>query len=196
MNTEKTHARFWDAMRARFGKRWTDEFGPQPTAPWVQLLNQHTPGHLRDALDLMAEQKLAHPPTLPQFEALLKKASNRGPKEGVDELRNFWRSVVIGTCMRNSALLNIVPWGEANLGKLPPTVYEVAMAKCSELQEWACDAERTNGQRTPGLEQHINTELWNTLRPWARERGEFYTGHLTGRSGDVPRVTEQLTLGE
>src|ERR1700740_2908018 len=131
MNTEKTHQRFWEAMRARFGKRWLDEFGNEPSAPWVQLLNKHTPSHLRDALELMAEQKFQHPPTLPQFEALLKKASSKAPHQDTDLPRNYWRSFIIATCMRHAGLLNLVPWGEQRLESLPSTqIYQLAEHQC------------------------------------------------------------------
>lgn len=187
MNTEKTHQRFWEAMRARFGKRWLDDFGTEPSAPWVQLLNKHTPNHLKQALELMAEQKLAHPPTLPQFESLLKRAATKAPHQDADLPRNYWRSVIQGTCMRHAALLNLVPYGESKLERLPTSaMYEIAERQCRELLDWACDSERTAGQRTSGMEQHINATLWNLMTPWARPNGEFYTGHL---SGNVPRET-------
>jgi hypothetical protein len=189
MNTEKTHQRFWEAMRARFGKRWLDDFGNEPSAPWIQLLNKHTPNHLRDALELMGEQKLQHPPTLPQFESLLKHASSKAPHQDTDLPRKYWRSVIHGTCMRHAALLNLVPWGETRLERMPTNeIYELAERQCRELLDWACDSERTAGQRTPGIEQHVNQTLWNLLKPWARQKGEFDTSHL---SANVPRDTKR-----
>jgi hypothetical protein len=173
VNTEKTHARFWDAMRARFGVRWFTEFGDKPSAPWITLLNQYGPAQVKAALELMAEQKLAHPPTLPQFEALLKKASLKHDTGGKDFLRGYWISVVHETCMRHAGLLNLVPYGEKNYAALPDNMREVAIRKSQEMVDYAVDAELRTGQRTPGIEQHVNAELWRTLKLYQRDRASL-----------------------
>lgn len=191
MNIEKTHERFWEAMRARFGKRWLDEFGAEPSAPWIQLLKPYTPPQLRKALELMGEQKLAHPPTLPQFDSLLKRAASKSPDDGIDHVRAYWRSVAVADCLRCAALVNLVEYGETRLGKLPVDVYPLAVRLCGELVDWACSEERKREDRTPDLGSHINATLWNALKPFARS-GTHDISHLSTVS--VPRGTTQHNL--
>lgn len=160
MNTEKTHARFWEAMRARFGVRWLSEFGDAPTPPWIQLLNQYSPAAVKAAIDLMAEQRLEHPPTLPVFEALLKRASNKHTSEfSQDFSRGYWRSMIVHECALRLHFANRLssPTSEAFE---PYLIYhrhalgEPLRALLNEL----CDGERNNqGQRTKGLEMAVVT---------------------------------------
>jgi hypothetical protein len=94
-NTAKVHSRFWDAMRARFGARWISEQGSEPSAPWVQLLDQYTPNDISAALALMSQAKREHPPTLIEFERLLKRAGAERNVAEQDWPRGYWRSCVI-----------------------------------------------------------------------------------------------------
>jgi hypothetical protein len=155
VNTEKTHQRFWEAMRARFGLRWFTEFGDKPTAPWIQLLNGFTPETVRKALELMAEQKLAHPPTLPVFEAILRKAANKHDSEHAqDYVRGFWRSVVVQECSdlltHREAIANAEAF-EDYLRQHRVVLGEPLRLLLDEL----CDMEQRNeGQRTPGIHTH------------------------------------------
>lgn len=81
--------------------------------------------------------------------------------------RHF-RSVAIETCLRHAALLDIVPWGTASIAKLPNQVRVIATAKIEEVVREACAMEARIGQRTPGIEQTINAELWDTLKVFGR----------------------------
>lgn len=168
MNTEKTHARFWEAMRARFGLRWLTDFGDKPSAPWVMLLNQYKPTELARAMELMAEQKLAHPPTLPIFEALLKKAAMKRADDGTDFVRGYWRSCIVDTILRFAALHRIIPWGETQLSALPPDVYRSMVRIAADQLNECVDTEKRTGQRTPGIEQAMNSTIWDALKVWQR----------------------------
>jgi len=163
MNTEKTHERFWEAMRARFGKRWLDEFGPAPTPPWIQLLNAHTPTQLRKALELMAQDKLAHPPTLPVFESLLRRATNKAPAESVDWSRGYWRSVIVFQITRQLVNANFVA-SEDQVEQYVIDHKASLGAQLRELLNELCDLEQScNGQRTPGMYTLVESRVRETI---------------------------------
>jgi hypothetical protein len=71
--------------------------------------------------------------------------------------------------MRHAALLRIVPWGSRELRDLPDEVYAVALRIGQEMIDYGVETERRVGQRTPGIEQHINAHLWETLKLWRRD---------------------------
>lgn len=112
------------------------------------------------------------------------------PVVNVTAIRSHWSSIVLVTCMRNAALLNIVPWGEASLRALPDPLYEVAFRKCAELRDDAVAEELRMKGRPTYLEQQANAALWQLLKPFAKA-GEHYLGHL---SAEVPRGTQQSLL--
>lgn len=166
------HDRFWESMGERFGKPWFDLAGPLPTKSWRELLDQFTRDEVDAALLRLKdrpESYRANPPTYAEFQELLSAAAKNRPMSAAVESRGHWRSVVVGTCMRHAGLLGIVAYGETELGKLPSSVYGMALRRCQELQDWACDAEHREGRRTPGIEQHVNAELWNALKGCSRE---------------------------
>ena len=167
--TEKVHVRFWRTMGERYGRRWFDEYGEQPTQVWRETLEGYTPNDIKTALDLLPTKFPLHPPSQPAFAQLLAEVAQKLRHEPHDYTREYWRSVVTRTCLRHAALLNIVPWGTSEMRALPSDVYEVAMRKCRELLDWACDTERKQGQRTPGIEQSVNAELWHLLKPYKRD---------------------------
>lgn len=168
-----SHSRFWKIMGERFGSRWFLDMGANPTPAWTDLLDRYTAEQLSQAVELLkgrAENQRGHPPRLPEFEILLERARKSAPGDGVDHVRNHWRSVVAQTAMRHAALLRLVPWGTAELGKLPSDVYRIVLRHCQELLDWACDEERRlHGQRTASMAQHINSALWNLMKPWQRD---------------------------
>ena len=151
MNTQKTHERFWEAMRARFGLRWLTEFGNKPTAPWVALLNQVTPEQLHAAIDLMAELKFAYPPTLPQFQALLKKAAEKKPTENVDCARGYWRSVIVNAVARAMIQRKYIScWDDFE--QLMIQHHATLGAQIRSLLDDVYSREKNTGQRTPEME--------------------------------------------
>src|SRR6184192_2418632 len=82
------------------------------------------------------------------------------------EMRNYWHSYAIDTCMRDAALLQIVPDGKTVLGALPRHVYREAVGKISELRDAACMREMLLGQRTPSIGQDLTCAMWNFLKQW------------------------------
>ena len=156
MNTQKVHERFWDAMRARFGLRWFTEFGAEPSDAWKSLLNGYGLNELKRALDLMAEQKLEYPPTLPMVEALLRKAASREAMQAnaQDFQRNYWRSALVNHCaavLVQAQVLERFEQFERYLVDHRSTLGESLKMLLDEL----CEMERRNsGQRTRGIEHH------------------------------------------
>lgn len=192
----KVHGEFWKSMGERFGIRWFEAHGKLPSKAWTDLLDRFDSEEIQNALLRLKdrpERERAHPPTHAEFQALLLAAQRAGGAGDESTVRSRWRSVVVATCLRNAALLNLVKWGETNLEALPETVYRTALGMCNEFVVWAVDHEGREGYTPKSIEQHINTELWRVFKPWA-QKGEFDVSHLS--ASHVPRETEQLTLGE
>lgn len=82
------------------------------------------------------------------------------------EVRNYWRSRIVSTCLLYAGLLEIIPWDETDIRKLPPQVYDVTLHKCQELLDWACRKERDIGRRIPSIEHQVAADLWNLLKPY------------------------------
>lgn len=154
-NTAAVSARFWAAMGERYGKRWLAEYGDQPTPAWRELLDRFTPYEITDALALLVKRTgtQTHPPTLPQFEALLIDASRhrKAERSADDQRRGYWRSRVINAVARRMGYTGPIEFEpvmvahKATLGD--------AMARALE----ACDSlETTTGQRSDGIENHCD----------------------------------------
>lgn len=88
-------ARFWRSMGERFGKRWLDEYGPEPTRAWEEALRPWDADVVRGALEMMGEKGWQHPPTLPQFQALLRDAERKHAKPADDWVRGYWRTIIV-----------------------------------------------------------------------------------------------------
>lgn len=152
-------------MRARFGLRWITEFGDKPTAPWVQLLNDFTPDAIRKALELMSDQKLQHPPTLPVFEALLRRAAAKHEGEHErDWVRGYWRSVIVHNCATYARIAGKI----ATLDDFEPYLVANQLdlgASLRSLLDELCDMEANNGgQRTPGIQDHAIARCTAVMR--------------------------------
>lgn len=198
-HTAKTHTTFWRSMAERFGNRWFDVNGKLPSKAWTDLLDQFALEEIEAAqlrLKDRAERERAHPPTHAEFQALLVSVQRTRGVEDAMPTRSYWRSVTVGTCLRCAALLNLVKWGEKNLEALPDAVYKLAFSMCNEFVVWAVAHEGQEGYTRKSMEQHINSSIWNTLKPWARH-GENDVSHLSADTTGAPRGTsEQLTLRE
>jgi hypothetical protein len=79
-------------MGERFGKRWLDDYGNEPTKSWKDLLDRFTPDDLAEALARLKdrpEHNRSHPPTHAEFEALLTSAARRNNRP----TENFRRGI-------------------------------------------------------------------------------------------------------
>lgn len=82
-------------MGERFGKRWLDEYGPKPTRAWEEAVRPWDASVISGALEMMGEKGWQHPPTLPQFQALLRDADRKYAKPADDWVRGYWRTVIV-----------------------------------------------------------------------------------------------------
>lgn len=151
-NTKKVHTRFWESMAQRFGKRWADEYGNEPTLAWRELIDRYKPTEIRGALDLMHAKGLQHPPTEPQFAELLSQAATRSRKaeESAPELRRgYWRSAIVHLVAQDLGF---------NTATFEPVLIENRLSlgnSMSMLLDEADDLEQRTGQRTHGIEDMV-----------------------------------------
>ena len=152
--TNATIERFWKTMGERFGKRWLDEYGSQPTQAWRDALGGSTPTEIRAALDLMKLKGWQHPPTEPQFSQLLAEASRKVQAPVVDWKRGYWRSCVVsgfkaalGYSHEPERFEQLVVANKSTLG-----------ASMLALLDEQCDLETRQGQRTDGLMTRCTNE--------------------------------------
>lgn len=181
MNTAKTHERFWDAMRARFGVRWLTEFGDKPSAPWVQLLNRFTPDQLRQAIELMTAERLVHPPTLSQFEVMLVRAAVKRPDDNTDWVRGYWRSIIIGQLSRDFWLAKIIPQ-ESKFEEYLIAHRDELEGECRTLLERVVELERNTQQRTEGMHEMVRHRSFEL----ACERSPYWQRLLERRRAGEP----------
>lgn len=154
MNTEKVVERFWSTMAQRYGARWFDTYSDKPTQAWRDCVDAYTPREMAKAIDMLdlKEHTRQHPPTEPEFRALLKAAA-RGSANKVEDAgemrRGYWRSCIIEQVSRNlgydSATLEpVVVANKSSLGR--------AM---KDLLDEVDESEQRTGQRTPGHSQMV-----------------------------------------
>lgn len=149
-NTTKTHRRFWESMGERFGKRWLDEYGSEPTLAWRELLDRYNPREIKAALELMHQRALQHPPTEPQFAELLNaaqaKAKHSSDKTAADYRRDYWRSTIVHEVATRLGY---------DFGTFEPVLIAnktTLGASMRLLLDEVDDLESRTGQRTPGME--------------------------------------------
>lgn len=67
--------RVWERLRQWYGARLAEQYGDEPPADWCEAVNTSTDDAIKLALRGVREKHVAHPPTLPEFEALLRKGA-------------------------------------------------------------------------------------------------------------------------
>lgn len=153
--TEKTVARFWRTMLERYGTRWSQTYGDNVTEAWRACLRPFSPrdiGRAIDALELK-EHTRQHPPTEPEFRALLKHAARSNTKAPDDPnqlRRGYWRSSIVHLVARGM--------GFSGPDTLEPVViankHSLGRAMADLLGE-VDDLEIATGQRTAGMETFV-----------------------------------------
>jgi hypothetical protein len=63
--------RVWDRMNDWYGVRMSEAYGATPPRDWCRAVDHASDSQVRDALTKMRRAHTSHPPTLPEFEALL-----------------------------------------------------------------------------------------------------------------------------
>ncbi len=152
MNTSKTYVRFWATMVERYGSRWTRDYGDAPTRAWTEILDRFTPDDIRLALDgLGTLPNPEFPPTLPQFESLLRQTQAKRLK-GTERnyLRDHWRSQIVAAATAEMVRLERIPSRSAFEDFL--VTHRLSLGReLRDLLDELCEMERTTGQRTEGI---------------------------------------------
>lgn len=141
-------------MGERFGKRWLDEYGDAPTFAWRQMLDKYTPSDISGALELMATRGWQHPPTQPQFEALLVRAANENKPDEQDWIRSYWRSVIADQVARDFWLGIVIP-SMSDFEQYLIQHADTLGMQLSALLNHMDDLEKKTGQRTDGMHEHV-----------------------------------------
>lgn len=165
--TRKYHERFWDCMSARFGQAWTARYGNAPLADWCEMLNRYSPHVIKAALDLMQSTGWEFPPSMPQFEELLKKADRSKPLDATDFVAGYWRSVILSQVVSDGWLAGVWNYRQ-RLADLPAETLREIATKVEDLAAELAVLERNTGARTPGLFTKARNESWafvQSLRP-------------------------------
>lgn len=152
-NTAKVLARFWQTMLERYGKRWAETYGPEPTEAWRAALRAYSPKDIARAIDALElkEHTRQHPPTEPEFRALLKHAARQNVKlpDDPNELRRgYWRSTIIEQVARGLGYT-----GGTFEAVMIENKHSLGRAMADLLNE-VDELEVATGQRTPGMEAH------------------------------------------
>src|SRR5579871_173131 len=82
-------------MGERFGKRWLEEYGMEPSRSWSDALDRYSPETIKAALDAMDKKGWQHPPTLSQFEPLLIESEVKSKTDPRNYTRDFWRGLIV-----------------------------------------------------------------------------------------------------
>lgn len=153
--TEKVVDRFWITMAERYGSRWLDTYTDKPTQAWRECLKAFSPKDIGRAIEMLElkEHTRQHPPSEPEFRALLKHAVRQHVKASDDpaELRRgYWRSCIVTLVSRG-------------LGYDGETFEPVLIANKSsigramrDLLDEVDELEVTTGQRTPGMDTMVS----------------------------------------
>lgn len=81
--------RVWQRFMEWYGARFADQYGEIPSADWCQAIDEATNDEVKLALSKSRMQYLQYPPTLPQFEQLLKPARVLTGPSMADRLCHF-----------------------------------------------------------------------------------------------------------
>lgn len=75
--------RVWQRMVQWYGARVAEQYGDSPPIDWCRAVDGADDTTVQRALSLIKTRHLDHPPTLPQFEAVMRptEAATRGPTQ-------------------------------------------------------------------------------------------------------------------
>ncbi len=145
MNTGKVHVRFWNAMTERYGRRWTEQYGPEASPAWRDLVNKFTLDDIKVALSKLGNVAPEFPPTLPQFETILTKLASAKKVDTTNYVRGYWRSMIVREC--RVLLSQTSEQFEQTLIENEVTLGKRLRGLLDELES----AERKTDQRTEGI---------------------------------------------
>lgn len=168
-NTERIHRRFWSAMAERYGRRWSDQYGPEASAAWRELIDRYSPDDVKGALAMLKSEAPDHPPTQPQFEALLAKSVQRSRGDGIDWRRAYWRSTVIAEVRHACTGRPGWPQTASEFEDFATAHRETLGVPMRELLDELCELELRTGQRTQGMDDHVRKSAARIVREFQRQ---------------------------
>jgi len=71
-NASRRALRVWDRLTQWYGQRIAEQYGPTPPADWAAAVDQAADADVQRALTECRAKHVSFPPTLPEFEALLR----------------------------------------------------------------------------------------------------------------------------
>lgn len=151
MNTERMHKRFWSAMAERYGRRWAEQYGPDSSPAWRELIDRFTPEEVKAALAELPKKAPEFPPTLPQFEAILVSCQQRNKGDTTDWIRGYWRSVIVNEVARVMIERKFIS-AFAEFEDFLIAHRKTLGMSMKFLLDDVDSREKRTGQRTPGLE--------------------------------------------
>ena len=150
-NTEKLVTRFWRTMAERYGSRWFDTYTETPTLAWRECLDAYSPKEIAKAIEALdlKDSTRQHPPSEPEFRALLKQAARNHSKRSDDPAewrRGYWRSCIVHAVAHElgytvQTFEPVLIANRASLGRA-----------CADLLDEIDNLEAATGQRTKGQE--------------------------------------------
>lgn len=81
--------------------------------------------------------------------------------------RQHWYGQAQTFAKLDCCLLNLLPWEDRDLAKLPVDLQKLLRPKLDELVRDACADEIK--LEHPETVQRLNAAIWNFLKPWKRE---------------------------
>lgn len=87
--------RVWKRFAGYYGARFVDSYGPTPPEDWQKLIDRAEGKRLSAAMERCRQEHIHHPPTLPEFELLLKRVSRaEASRDPAAELTEYLRKRV------------------------------------------------------------------------------------------------------
>lgn len=137
--------RVWQRMNECYGARFAEQYGEFPTMPWIEVIEAASNQDLNLALANMRTAHLHHPPSLPEFQALIGAANKTSLANIEDPIRGYWRSLILMHVSRGLCYRDI--W------EFEPIVIrnsKLAAALLALLDELS-NAEKVSGDRTGAM---------------------------------------------
>lgn len=81
-NASRRAMRLWQRLSEWYGARFSEQFGAAPTEDWCEIVDDNDNDTVKLALSEIRKAHTTHPPTLPEFEAIVarcKAPQNTGP---------------------------------------------------------------------------------------------------------------------
>lgn len=158
--------RFWRSMAERFGRRWLEEYGDTPTRAWADELAPWPADTVKTALAMMGQRAWVHPPTLPQFQQLLRDADRAPTKSSEDFVRGFWRTVIVQEAAQAVGL---------PVGKFETFLAARAATLGAGLRQLLNDAdsrEKARNERSPAAIRFVQSRAWELARASLRDQDD------------------------